>query len=108
MAAEVQNIEFHSGDTKYLDVSILDDDDVAVDVTGAGVTYVIAGSEIVVTKTEADGITIATSVVTVALDPADTEALAGEYFQEMQIVDGAGDVTTVLVGRVGIAKDLIV
>lgn len=102
-----QNFSMISGDTKRLEVTIQDADGAEVDVTGAAVTYVIADSAVRVAKTTDDGITIDGAVVTVTLDPADTAELAGVYAHEMQITDPSGNVGTVMIGEVSIAKDII-
>ena len=102
-----QNFSMISGDTKLLELTIHDAEVAEVDVTGADVTYVIADSAVRVTKTTDDGITIDGAVVTVTLDPADTAELAGVYAHEMQITDPSGNVGTVMIGEVSIAKDII-
>lgn len=110
-----QNYEMVSGDTKLLIVTVTDDNGEVVDVSGASVTYVIADRETRVTKTTDSGITIGPDpdtpeqvAVLVTLAPADTEALAGLYGHEMQVTDTQGNVSTVLGGQVGIARDIIV
>ncbi len=86
-----------AGDTKQLAFAVVDSANAAVDVTGAGVKFVIAPQQsksALVTKTELSGITISGSTITVALTPADTQALAGLYRYELEITDSSGNVST--------------
>jgi hypothetical protein len=68
----------YSGDSKTLTISIVDGDGDAVDVsTAASVVYAIADSSrgpALVSKTLADGVSVAGSTVTVTLEPDDTAA----------------------------------
>jgi hypothetical protein len=61
-----------------------------------------------VTSTPGDIVitTPASGIVTITLDPADTAALAGEFYHELELTQ-AGIVSTVLFGQVTIVKDLI-
>lgn len=106
-----QNFAMVSGDSKTLDIGIVDGDGVAVDVsTAPAIAYQIAASPAataLVTKTLASGITVATSTVSVTLAPADTASLAGVYYHELQVTDAGGRVFTALSGYVTIERDLI-
>jgi len=106
-----QNFSMHSGDSKSLSVSITNAAGTPVDVsTAAAIVWTLAASPTsaaLVTKGLGDGVTVSTSTVTVALDPEDTDDLAGLYYQEMQVTDGSGNVSTVLSGHVLIEGDLV-
>lgn len=100
------------GDSKSLEIAITDSDGAAVDVsTAQAVVYALfarAGGAALVTKTLDDGVSVATSTVTVALAPADTAELApGLYLHELQITDSAGAVTTALQGSVALRAGYI-
>jgi len=46
-------------------------------------------------------------VCSITLSPADTDALSGEYYHELQLTTASGEISTVLYVQVTIAKDLI-
>ncbi len=110
----------HSGDTKTLQVTIVDDAGAVVDISGAtsitwAISKTIAGSGepkglALTTKTVGSGITLTTDGTDgrcdVLIDGADTDALAGEYYHEMQLIL-TSTISTVLFGTVTISKDLI-
>jgi len=106
-----QDVTMYSGDSKTLTISIVDGDGDAVDVsTAAAVVYAIADSSrgpAHVTKTLADGVSVAGSTVTVTLEPDDTAALAGVYYHELQITDESGNVDTALSGAITVQRDLV-
>ena len=45
-------------------------------------------------------------ILEITIDPADTDALAGDYYHELQMTQG-GNISTVLYGQATIVKDLI-
>ena len=107
----------HSGDTRVLELTITDEADAVVNLTGAAITWALSkrnASEVlpkgtaILTKTVGSGITItdaANGRADVAIDPADTADLKGEYYHEVQLV--LTDTSTVLYGLVTIQEDLI-
>lgn len=100
MAATV-NDSMHSGDTLVAEVPIVDEDGVAVDLTGAAATYRIADSAhgtVHVEKAEGAGIVLAGDTATITLAPADTAELSGWYYHELEIIDTLGNVSTVFAG----------
>lgn len=109
----IQNYSMISGDSKSIDISLVDNDGAAVDVSTAGTaTYKIASgpnadSVVYVTKSLVSGITVATSTVTVALVPSDTENLSGAYYHELLIVDAEGKQFRPIQGKVTITRNLI-
>lgn len=102
------NIEMFSGNTKLLRVTVLDQDSVVVDLTGASATYVVTtrrGNVPLISKTVGAGITITDAVngvLEVTLAPADTEPLQGAHSHELKVTDAAGRQTTVLFGSLSI------
>ena len=88
----------YQGDSKTIAYSVVDGDGAAVDVSGASVTFAIARNletTAVLTKTSAtSAVVVSGSSVTVTLSAADTAALFGLYFHELQITDSSGNVST--------------
>ena len=118
MALGTQNdITLHSGDSLKLEVTVNDSAGTALDVTNATFIWALSkkdGSAIaprgaaILTKALASGVVIndgPTGRADITLDPADTTALAGVYYHELQVTLG-GNVSTVFYGSVTIAKDL--
>ncbi len=103
------NFEMFSGNTRLLEVTVLDQDDAVVDLTGAqAVDYSLAkaaGKAAIFEKTLGTGVTITDAVngvLQITLLPADTEDLRGTFYQELEVTDAAGRITTVLFGTVTI------
>ena len=102
------NFEMYSGNTRLLKVSVLDQDDAIVDLSGASATFVLMkrpGQVAMITKTVGAGITITNAVggeMEVLLVPADTEPLRGAFAYEVEVTDASGRKTTVLFGTVTI------
>lgn len=101
------NFEMHSGDDKLITITVLDQDDVAVPLTGASISMVIAqraGSAPIVTKagTITDDLN---GIFEVQLDAADTDSLAGVYHWEAQVTDVNTRKATVAYGSIEIKED---
>ena len=118
MALGTQNdVTLHSGDTLILEVTVNDPTGSPVDLSSTTFAWALSKKSAsavaprgaaLMTKALASGITLvdaATGRVDIALDPADTESLAGTYYHELQMTD-TGVVSTVLFGSVTIVKDL--
>lgn len=114
MAAERQNIEFHAGDDKRLEITVRDEDDAVVDLTGIeSAKWSLAKTATAtphVTHSLTDGnITVvdaAAGLIYVAIDAADTEGLRGYYYHEAEITDAAGKVGTIVYGVANILPAL--
>ena len=95
-----------SGNTRVLRVTVLDQDEVVVDITGATAEFIMAkrpGKSAVVTKTVGSGIVITDAtngLLEITLEPADTETLSGTFHHELEVTDLGGRKTTVLFGTV--------
>jgi hypothetical protein len=113
MVVNEQPIEgYYSGDTRRLLVDVVDEDDNAVDISGADIEYVIADRDdnIVITKDLQDGIAVtdaANGQFRIDIEPSDTADLQGDHLHECEITDQNGEVTTVFTGGVEILEDLI-
>jgi hypothetical protein len=107
MAKENQNFEMYSGDTRYVNVTVLMPDGTSL-IGASAIWVLVKGSNTILTKTVGAGITI-TSVNTcqIDIDPADTTGLSGSYSHELEITDVDNHVSTTTTGTVLIKKDLI-
>jgi hypothetical protein len=115
MALE-QDIEFFSGDTVKIKVTITDADNAndPKNLTGAqSIIWALAkaqGKAPLVTKTVGGGITVTDApngVCEVLLSVGDTPNFKGSFYHEMQVVDATGNKSTVLYGAVTISADSI-
>jgi hypothetical protein len=96
-----------SGDMRVLRVTVLDQDDNVIDLTGlSAAVFVIAkrhGAASKVSYTLGSGITVtdaANGIMEVTILAADTEPLGGAYVHELSITDAANRRTTVLFGSI--------
>ena len=101
-----QDFAIYIGNTRNLDISVVDDDGDAKNITGATITWTLerrAGETPLITKTVDSGITIidgAGGVFRVALSTTDTDGLAaGTHYHEAEVTLGS-DVGHVTTGRV--------
>jgi hypothetical protein len=110
MAKIPRNFEMWAGETKFIDVDTTDDGDV-INLTGATIKWVMKRKQTTVYKdTVNGGITItdaANGLFTINLGREDTTALYGDYEHEAEIIDALGNESTVLFGRVSIAKSIV-
>jgi hypothetical protein len=103
--------EMHQGDTEVLSIAIVNRSGEPVDLTGATAIYAIrdvANSPVaLVSKSIGNGIIVSGSTLLVSLDPADTGDLLGIYYNELEIRDYMGNVSTTLPGEIRIKKAAI-
>lgn len=102
------NDEYIAGDTAVFELTVTDGDDNAKDVAGADVSFAVSeyrGQEPLIEKTTANGITIvdgANGRVDIRVNSDDTVGLGDadgqDYYYEIEITDGTGDVATVTTG----------
>ncbi len=94
----VTDFSMYAGNTKHLAFAVVDEAGMAVDVTGAMVTFVIAPQNnpapVITKSTNTNGVGVSSSTITVMLTPDDTAALVGSYRYELEIVDASGNVST--------------
>lgn len=113
MTKQNQDFLMWSGDDKVITVTVYDNDDNVVNITGATITWQLSqniDSSALITKTVGSGIALSDPVngqFTITLEPADTASLAGRYYHEAQITDSSGDISTGLVGHATIKTDAI-
>lgn len=107
------NFDMVSGDSKDIVVSVLDESDQVVPITGASAVFILSKTQFtaaLVTKTTGSGIVITDGpggVLTVSLLPADTEPLIGQHYFEIELTDTNSKVSTVAVGHINLAKNVI-
>jgi hypothetical protein len=99
----------YAGDTRVLTIGITDEDGAAVDVsTAQAIRFGVFGGGVEQFVKDLDeGITVEDSVVTVTLEPADTQNLSGSYVHELEIVDVNGHVYTALQGHMRVLKSYL-
>ncbi len=122
MTRENQDVTMLSGDSKTLTVTVDDGatPPVAIDITGYTVWWwasrLSSSGKFAATATlqkdnaGGGGVAItdaANGKFQVTLAPADTAALAGDFYHEAQVRDGAGNISTVLTGKLTIARDFV-
>lgn len=114
MPATNQDIEHWKGDDAQIRITVLDQDDNPVDLTDATARWWMTSrlspastgaASIYIQKSTADGGIIITEnsgtfTLTIELQPEDTENLTpGKYYHETEVVDSAGEISTVTVGK---------
>lgn len=98
------NFEMFSGNTKPVRVDVLNQDGAAVDMTGASATLTVSAKPRSVALFTKAGSVSGTPInrIEFTIAPADTEALAGTYYFEVEVTDLSGRVSTVCVGYITI------
>lgn len=115
MAETGQDADVYGGDDVRLDLTLLDRDGNALDLTGCsllwGMAPVTENAASLRKSTDDGGVTITDAVAgyaAVTLDPADTANLdACEYRHEMKLTDADGNVETVMTGRLTIRSSIL-
>lgn len=109
----MSNFRMTAGDTKVLEVAVLDEDGATVDISDATIRFQMArfatDSAALVSKAIGSGIAIVSGPAgrfNVTLAPEDTADFSGSYWFEAELVDG-DVVSTVLGGRATIDPALI-
>ena len=113
------DFSMHSGDTRRLEITIVDENSAAVNLSTATITWALSKKDsasvapkgsALLTKTLANGgITIVSAAAgrcDVDLASSDTVTFSGDYYHELELTILA-TVSTVLYGAVTIIKDLI-
>lgn len=112
---KAQDVELVSGDDKDLTVTVTDNNDAAVDLSGVNVTYRLATVAGVTVFTKYNDSTVGieitdavNGILVVHISSSDTASLSGIYRHEIEITDVLGNKGTILIGLVKILEDLIV
>ena len=108
------DFEMHAGDDKTLEVTVLDQNGVAVDISSSTIRWRASRSKTktadIIKKTGGAGISLSdptNGVFTVTLDAADTESLTGIFYHEGQLTLPNGTLSTVLSGKMTVLMALI-
>ena len=109
-----KNLTAYRGDSKVIDLTFKDGDGVAIDISLWTIFFTVKESK---DDLDADAV-IAKNVTThsdpthgiseIALVPADTEDLAGNYFYDIQIKKGDGTIATVIDGLITFKEDVTI
>ena len=102
-------IEYHSGETVSIPITVLDDDDVAVDMTAATITFAIVrkigGTAVISTAAGTASSSISSNVVTITISATNTEPLVGLYRFECRAVDGSSNEAVIAYGTINFKKN---
>jgi hypothetical protein len=110
--ADTYNIQIDAGSTFQLQVSHLDDDDVAINLTGYSarmhIREDVTSEDTVLELTSSSGITItaATGTLDIAIAASVTKDLVGPYVYDLEIESGAGVVDRLLQGSVTVNPEV--
>jgi len=106
------DFEITSGDSMSLVVTVVDDTDAAVNITGYSASWKVADGptdDAEIKKSVGSGITLTTpasGILTIAIAASNTSDMAGIYYHELQLTDGSSNVSTALYGRLSIKADV--
>jgi hypothetical protein len=112
MTIEKQNIleDWYSGNTKEIEITVLEPDDSPKDLTDSEVTFAMftKGSEVVLVKSSATAEILLTDplngVMVVYINPPDTAHIDGTFYYQVNVVDASGIEETVTTGRINIFR----
>jgi len=114
-------VTYFSGETVSLVITVLDDDDLAVDMSACTIKFAIVrkkgGTAVISTEVSPQTATYAISnntaspqvanIVTVTISAANTEALVGLYQFECKATDGVGNEAVIAYGTINFKKNQI-
>ena len=105
------NIEMVAGNTKEIEITVVDSDGQAVDLSGYvarwGLFKPHGGGALVLKASATGGIDVsqaASGLLVVSLAAADTDGLAGLYLHECEVEGPGGEIETVVQGEVRVAE----
>lgn len=105
-----QDFKMYAGDSKLVTVTVTDENDTSLDITGVNIEWVVKRNvrstiKNVYKSSQAGGITITNPLIgefQIKLDPADTVALSGIFYHEAELTDVQGSVSTLFTGNLTI------
>ena len=114
-------VTFHSGETVSIPITVLDDDDVAVELAGATIKFAIVRKigDASVISTEASPMTATSAItsngaspevnniVTISISATNTEPLIGVYHFECRAIDGASNEAVIAYGSINFKQNQI-
>lgn len=105
------DISFYSGDSRNLIISVIDENNTEIDLTGAAIEWVLINQgEIILSKSIGSGITINNASggqFAIALTVNDTRKLLGTYPHMARVTTSNGNSSIVLTGTITIQASLI-
>ncbi len=111
MTKQNQDFTMWQGEDKILEVTVKDESDVVVNLTGATIKWVLAptvdGTVSITKETGGSGIVITDAtngVFQVTINAADTASLEGTFYHEAEVTSSASKVSKVLIGKVIIRR----
>ena len=112
---EDQSFEMWAGESREITCTVTDEDTSAsVDLTGASVSWVLQtslGGTTLLTKSTANtgacGITVSGCTFSFYLVHADTDAIAGPYYHEAEVIDTSGCYFKPMRGYINVNKGAI-
>jgi hypothetical protein len=110
--ADTYNIQIDAGSTYRLQIPYLDDDDVAINLTGYSarmhIREDVTSEDTVLELTSSSGITItpATGTLDIVIAKSVTKDLVGPYVYDLEIESGAGVVDRLLQGSVTVNPEV--
>ena len=107
------DVKQYLGDTKVITLTLTDQDDQPINLTGATVYLTIkksardADTEAVLQKTVTTHSSPTTGETVINISPADTrDKKAGKYYYDIQLTEAEGKVTTINIGRWELLQDI--
>ncbi len=111
MAQVNQNFTMYSGNSEYIYVNITDKTGKAEQLEGCTLKWAMKqNGKTIASKDSTNGIGITDSTagrVCIKLQPADTHLISGSCNHELVLIDGDGNVTTVMTGNINILQSLL-
>lgn len=105
------DISFYSGDSRNFIISVVDENNMPIDLTGASIEWVLIENDLIKLKKKiGDGVTIVNAQegrFKIEISSEDTGSLKGEYKQLARVSINDGSSSIVLDGIVKIEKSLI-
>lgn len=100
------NFEMFAGNAKRLNITVLDQDEAAVDISGSTLELTISRRPRTATLVTVAGSIVngPSGVALVDIPAVDTESLHGAYFYDIKLVDNTGRPTTIIFGSVAINR----
>jgi hypothetical protein len=105
------DLSFYAGDSKNLIVTVLDENNSPITLTGSSIKWVlISQNSIILSKTVSSGITITNAVqgqFKITLTTVDTKNLIGTYQHFVRVTTADGSSSIILTGTITVEESLI-
>ncbi|MDP4224916.1 MAG: hypothetical protein Q8910_00905 [Bacteroidota bacterium] len=106
------DLSLYSGDSRSLQITVTDDIENVIDITGANIRFVLGQNQVVMLeKNSQDGGVLLTDpkngLFTVNVLSRDTQALNGAYDYAIRLTDASGNSSIILNGIFNVTKSYI-